>query len=249
MPPIKTKPKTTAKPLTPEEREVVVAEQRKQEAAEIRVTERKPPKREKTHIPDPLPGRLDQGVDPFTCMTRKRRATEMYLMGYNQQEIAAEMGVDQTTVSRCLSEVKKEWKQDSLRDMDEKMQQEIATIEHNKKLAIEAYIRSCGVELTETEQTRIRDTPDGSLTETLTKIVKTQKVGDPRFLAEIRSCIELKAKLTGMLKEEKKTVVQVIQINWDDEETDAGAEDVEAQISSLEGLPTLEEVKDETKSG
>lgn len=247
MPPIKTKPKTTAKPLTPDEKEIVVVKQaeksnqRKGDQSGSAVSRVGP---HKQVVPE------NPVADPFAFLKTKRRATEMYLMGYNQEEIAAELGVHQTMVSRYLTEVKKEWKQDSLRDMDEKMQQEIATIEHSKKLAVEAYIRSCGIELTETEQTRIRDTEDGSLTETLTKIVKTQKVGDPRFLAEIRSCIELKAKLTGMLKEEKKTTVNVIQINWDEVEgTDAGAEDVEAQISSLEGLPTLEEVKDEATSG
>ena len=58
----------------------------------------------------------------------RKRIAELYLKGWIQADIADEVGVDQSTISRDTNVLLVSWKQDAIRDIDEAKAQELAKI-------------------------------------------------------------------------------------------------------------------------
>lgn len=121
----------------------------------------------------------------------RQREADLYLQGWLQVDIAAELGIDQSTVSRDLKALQKDWLNSALRDFDELKAQELAKIDRLEREYWRAWERSCE----DTETLRQEGKP-----EEVAKIVKTAKgqAGNPQFLQGVQWCIERRCKVLGV---------------------------------------------------
>ena len=130
-------------------------------------------------------------------LVRDRRIiADLYLQGKTQVAIAEEISVDQSTVSRDLAVLQKEWIVSALVDIDAAKAQELAKVDRLEREYWSAWERSC-----EDAET-LRQEGSG---EKPSKIVKTSKgqAGDPRFLQGVQWCIERRCKIIGIDAPEK----------------------------------------------
>lgn len=121
----------------------------------------------------------------------RKRIGELYLKGQLQAEIAEELGIDQSTVSRDLKALFEQWRQSALVDINEAKSRELAKINALELTYWSAWERSC--ENAETlQQVGGKDGP--------ARITKTSKgqAGDPRFLQGVQWCIERRCKILGI---------------------------------------------------
>ena len=120
-------------------------------------------------------------------------------------DIAAELGISQSTVSRDIKALLKEWQEARINDIDERKRTELAKIDNLELEYWEAWRRSC--EKAEKETTKMQG---GASDEKPGRVEKTKSVevqsGDPRFLAGIQWCIEMRCKLLGLHAPEKKDI-------------------------------------------
>jgi len=124
----------------------------------------------------------------------RRRIATLYLRGKLQTEIAEELGINQSTVSRDLKALQKEWLEDTKIDFDKAKAREIAKIDNLERIYHVAWIRSC--EDAETIRKKKAEVAGVERKE----IVTTAKgqVGDPRFLTGVQWCIERRCKVLGI---------------------------------------------------
>lgn len=137
----------------------------------------------------------------------RRRVAALYLQGRYQADIAAELGVDQSTVSRDLAAIRKEWRASSVRDFDEARAQELAKIDELEREAWAAWERS--KQETRTVTRRRRQVPPrsgagdaaGELSE---QSLKTeQRHGDIAYWNAVLKCVQARREMLG-LDEAKK---------------------------------------------
>lgn len=116
---------------------------------------------------------------------------DLYLQGWLQVDIAAELGINQSTVSRDLKALHKVWLKAALLDFNEAKARELAKVDRLEREYWRAWQRSC-----EDAET-MRQEGDASGVD---KIVKTAKgqAGDPRFLSGVQWCIEKRCKILGI---------------------------------------------------
>jgi hypothetical protein len=125
----------------------------------------------------------------------RRKIAELYLQGWIQADIAKELGVVQSTISRDLASLHKEWLQAAIVDFDTAKAQEVAKIDHLERIYYRAWERSCEDAETVRQEGDPKDEkgqPD--------KVVHTRKgqAGDPRFLQGVQWCIERRCKILGI---------------------------------------------------
>ena len=115
----------------------------------------------------------------------------MYLQGRTQTDIAEEVGVDQSTVSRDIAALQEAWRESSLVDIDEAKARELAKVDRLEREYWDAWERSCE----DAETLR----QEGS-SEKPSKVVKTShpRNGDPAFLRGVQWCIERRCKIIGV---------------------------------------------------
>lgn len=131
-------------------------------------------------------------------LARDRRViADLYLKGNTQAEIADVLGCHQTTVSRDLKALQREWQTSSLIDFDEAKAQELAKIDHLEREAWLAYLRS-----QEDAETFVRKEkrPGTQVVKGAQELTSTTtgQVGDPRFLAIVDKCIARRCKIIGL---------------------------------------------------
>lgn len=126
---------------------------------------------------------------------RRLKVSDLYLRGEHQTAIAKELGVDQATISRDLTELRKEWLERSINNIDQKKAIELAKIDKLELEYWDAWVRSG--EQFKSKVTKGRGVGDtGRVVE---QIIKNEdRVGDPRFLDGVMSCIERRCKLLGL---------------------------------------------------
>ena len=124
---------------------------------------------------------------------------DLYLQGWLQADIADEIGIDQSTVSRDLKALQGEWLASALMDFNEAKAQELAKIDRLEREYWRGWERSCE----DAEQTTQEGTPDS-----VDKVKKTKKgqAGDPRFLQGVQWCIERRCKILGVDAPERHEV-------------------------------------------
>lgn len=136
----------------------------------------------------------------------RRRIADLYLQGWLQADIAKEIGVAQSTVSRDLVALHGEWKKSALLDFNEAKAQQLAKIDRLEREYWEAWQRSCRTEETVTQRTkgeveRREDEKTGKFVDTrpaeLTK-AQRDRTGDPRFLQGVQWCIDRRCKILGV---------------------------------------------------
>ena len=126
----------------------------------------------------------------FAITQRRQKVTELYLEGWSQAAIAAELNIAQSTVSDDIQNVRRKWEQSALQNFDELRvleDQKLQHIEHeawagwrrSQKPAQSAVVSGEGV----AQQSR--------------KSMKNQ-YGDPRFLDLVNKCIAQRRALLGL---------------------------------------------------
>ena len=141
---------------------------------------------------------MGRGRDRAQLTRDRRRIADLYLQGKLQAEIAGKLGIDQSTVSRDLKALHREWQQSALVDIDKAKGQELARIDRLEREYWTAWQRSCE----DAETVR----QEGTKAEGPSKIIKTAKgqAGDPRFLQGVQWCIERRCKILGIDAPEKR---------------------------------------------
>jgi predicted transcriptional regulator len=133
----------------------------------------------------------------------RRNISRLYLQGITQMAIAEQLGLSQSTISRDLFYIEKEWQQARINDIDENKKKELARIDNLEREYWDAWRRS--QEKSKVEVTRMQgkaSRPDQTTTPAPDKLEKMSRtednVGDPRFLQGVAWCINKRAELLGL---------------------------------------------------
>lgn len=116
---------------------------------------------------------------------------EMYLQGKLQADIAEELGISQTSVSRDLQAIRKAWMNSAIVNYNEAKAQELAKIDVLER----EYWRAWEASKEDAEVVRQKGSPE-SVNE-ITKTIKGQ-TGDPAFLQGIQWCINKRCEIFGL---------------------------------------------------
>ena len=141
---------------------------------------------------------------------RRALVSELYLKGLTQAEIARQINVDQSTVSRDLAHIQKAWNEAAIRNLDEVKAQELAKIDALERTYWKAWERSIGTVQVKTikakgpRPTGGRNDPAPELAE---QTIRTEELnGDPRYLQGVMACIERRCKLLGIDAPDKQEI-------------------------------------------
>jgi hypothetical protein len=134
-------------------------------------------------------------AEELTIESRRCRIAEAFLKGTRRQsELARLVGVDRSTISRDLKVLNGRWRKSAVRNLDVAKGRELDRIDQLEREYWAAWEKSKQVqETTTTEQTK-----DGDSERLKAGIRKVEQTGDPRYLAGVEKCIELRAKLLGL---------------------------------------------------
>lgn len=135
--------------------------------------------------------RLQRDADRVTI-------ARLYLAGRVQTEIAAELGLDQSQISRELRTIQEEWRQRYAAEIEALKARELARIDELERVAWDAWERS-KVAKVEREQTD-RPADDGRLIPAEATVVTTTSVGDTRYLDKVQWCIEQRCKILQIVQ-------------------------------------------------
>jgi len=128
-------------------------------------------------------------------LVRDRRSiADYYLQGWLQVDIADELGIDQSTVSRDLKAIQATWLKSTLIDFSKVKAREIAKIDRLEREYWQAWQESKEEKVTTaTEETASKDGKRGKA-----QIRREERSGDPRYLAGVQWCIEKRCKILGL---------------------------------------------------
>lgn len=135
---------------------------------------------------------------------RRAQVARLYVTGKLQNEIAAELSISTATVSRDIQDIREGWKQSALFDFHEALGHELARLDEIEREAWATYRESKNPTIRTSRVTSLSETKDG--------IVKTTRIGDPRYLQLALECGRERAKLCGLITE-KHHHTGVIAIN------------------------------------
>lgn len=121
--------------------------------------------------------------------------SRLYLRGYTQAQIADEIGVDPSTVSRDIAVLIERWKTSANNNVSQHRQFELDLLDELEKEYKNGWERS-KTEARQQKASKRKRGADGS-DEQATMTTETQ-VGDPRFLDGIRSVIADRRRLLGL---------------------------------------------------
>jgi predicted transcriptional regulator len=124
----------------------------------------------------------------------RAEVAKLYLRGVGQYDIADQLGVNQSTVSRDLKALQKQWQESALVDIDEMKARELAKIDELERTYWDAWVRSC--EDAEVE----RQKKAGTVEEPRLEVTKEKRgqTGDPRFLSGVKDCINMRREIFGI---------------------------------------------------
>lgn len=163
---------------------------------------------------------------------RRQRVTDMYLQGMPQWQIARDIKVSTGTVCLDLKFMKELWVANGLVSTQEKVEKELAKIDQIETRAWEAYLNSTlpkeerykrvekapKTEIVTDDDGKMKKETNGELIQT--KVISNMKrkgqSGDPRFLEQIRWCVETRLKLLGLLKGETIVNNNMVSLNFAD---------------------------------
>jgi len=117
--------------------------------------------------------------------------SDLYLQGWLQADIATELNLSESTVSRDLKALQGQWLKSALIDFDEAKSRELAKIDRLEREYWRGWKRSC-----EDAETITKDGTPAAVE----KVKRTAKgqAGDPRFLAGVQWCIDRRCKVLGI---------------------------------------------------
>ena len=120
---------------------------------------------------------------------RQHRVSALYVKGWSQLEIAAELNCCQATISRDLTALRNEWRASRIRNIDEAVAVELRKLEHLERKAWSAWEQS----QQPVETTKVTQDDSGKKAE---KVVK-QRQGNPQYLGQVHRCIVARLTLLG----------------------------------------------------
>ena len=154
--------------------------------------------------------------DPAQLARDRRKIADLYLQGRLQADIAAELEINQSTVSRDLKALHKEWLAAALVDFGAVKAQELAKIDRLEREYWRAWERSCK----DAETVVKKQKEDGG--KEMQQTLKGQ-AGDPRFLDGVQWCIERRCKILGVDAPQRVQSDGRIILTWGDKDADADA--------------------------
>jgi hypothetical protein len=116
--------------------------------------------------------------------------SELYLRGWSQAKIGEHLGLNQSQISRELSKIESIWKQESTRDYDLCIEQELLRLS-----LLEAELWAAW------EQSRLpKESTSSQKRESKIAVAKRteSQAGNPQFLQGVQSCIDRRCKLLGL---------------------------------------------------
>jgi len=140
----------------------------------------------------------------------RRNISRLYLQGKIQAEIAVELKLSQSTISRELKLLQGEWKQERVYDINEAKARELAKLDNLELEYWEAWKRSQKNSITNIDST-------GPLGRTKTMKDENQ-FGDSRFLDGVMDCIKQRCAILGVEAPKKisSDPQANINIDWDE---------------------------------
>lgn len=162
--------------------------------------------------------------EQYIDQERRKKVADMYLGGKAQWQIARILGVSEGEVARDLQHLREVWTADFNSTSRDGILEQLAKINLLEETARDAWLRSCQTETTQkvTRKKAMRNElvngkPTGKaklvLVEEVDDTTTRQKIGDPRFLDQIRWCVETRLKLIGALEGTANTAQ--VQICWE----------------------------------
>ncbi|NWJ46928.1 MAG: helix-turn-helix domain-containing protein [Chloroflexi bacterium] len=140
---------------------------------------------------------------------------ELYIKGWSQARIAAELGVSQATVSREIRRISTEWQQKYLGDFDAMVRKQLIEIDNVIAEAYAAWERSQQKHASQTRQLlgETGSEASGRLQQFgMLKITVSDEVGDVAFLQLIRDMLAQKAKLLDLNLPERHLIGMSAQV-------------------------------------
>ena len=126
----------------------------------------------------------------FALAQRRQKVTDLYLQGWSEVSIAAELNVSQATVSSDVQYVRKKWEASAIRNFDELRTRELQKLDYIEREAWAAWQRS----QKPAQSAVVNGEGNG---ERARKTLKNQ-YGDPRFLDQVNKCISQRRAITGL---------------------------------------------------
>ena len=131
------------------------------------------------------------------------RIADLYLAGRSQQQIGEELGLSQQTVSRELASIRWRWGAEVARDVAAAQAVELDRLDRLEPEAWDAWERSKGCHVTTEAGTENEAAATGAegqsaapqVARAWTVTRKTDRDGDPRYLAAVARCIRLRCKI------------------------------------------------------
>lgn len=182
---------------------------------------------------------------------------EMYIEGKTQSEMAKRLQVTQSTICKDLMKIKEQWKRKYAEDFGVRVSEELARIDRLERAAWEGWERSCQdaetkVQRKEMAIPKVKDDdkkkkPSGKQELIPVKVLREKtsrgQSGDPRFLAQVQACIDMRLRIIGAYKVDgingKADKTGHIVMNWDEFYEKMEIRDpVDAEIQALPAATT-----------
>lgn len=132
-----------------------------------------------------------------TIEARKKIVSDLYLKGYNQYEIAEKIGVSRSQVKHDIKRIHEDWVKIRNSNFDQVKERELSKIDKLEHTYWQAWEKS----VEDYKQKSVKASGSGKAKKP-DKIERTEKdmlmYGDPRFMAGIERCIEMRCKILGI---------------------------------------------------
>lgn len=167
--------------------------------------------------------------EPAQVARDRKKIAELYLKGRLQVDIAEEVGVDQSTVSRDIKTLHDEWLRSALVNFNEAIARELAKINQLEIIYFESWERSLNPFKSKTVKAKGNPKTEEELRANAEQTLKTEdRNGDPRYLQGVQWCIEKRCKLLGLDAPDR------LQIDWRETLPDGvNPDDVTEQFGEL----------------
>lgn len=135
-----------------------------------------------------------------------QRVASLYLQGWYQTEIAAELKITQQQVSYDLKVIRERWKKATIENYNEYIFRELERIDLLEREYWTAWQNSKEERMKARQEMGDKKGPDGRPLVTKASMEREQRDGNPSFLAGIERCIEMRCKLLGLNAPEKREI-------------------------------------------
>src|SRR5262245_7920889 len=139
---------------------------------------------------------MEEPLNETQVANRRKKVADLREMGHSQEQIAAELGISQATVSRDLNAFNAEVNAATVHNLTELLNRQLHKLDLLEAESWAAWRRS----REPARSASITETGKGTETNKGTKKVSSLKhgPGDPRFLDMVRKCIAQRCKLLGL---------------------------------------------------